>query len=87
MCVSHSLYKPVIYNGMLNTFVVNGNCIITLHSVFVQNIWSIGHCLSVCTYVTGYWKTAIMSHLANCILLAQLIATLMHYPCTVALLG
>ena len=28
-----------------------------------------------------------MSHLANCILLAQLIATLMHYPCTDALLG
>ena len=28
-----------------------------------------------------------MSHLANCILLAQLIAALMYYPCTVALLG
>ena len=29
----------------------------------------------------------IMSHLANCIVLAQLIATLIHYPCTVVLMG
>ena len=28
-----------------------------------------------------------MSHLANCNLLAQLIATLIHYPCTVAIPG
>ena len=28
-----------------------------------------------------------MSDLANCILLVQLIATLIHYPCTVALIG
>ena len=39
------------------------------------------------TYVTGYSKPTIMSHLANCFLLAQLIATLIHYPCTVALMG
>ena len=31
---------------------------------------------SLCTpYVTGFWKTDEMSHLANCFLLAQLIAT------------
>ena len=28
-----------------------------------------------------------MSHLANCTFLAQLIATLIHYPCTVAIPG
>ena len=28
-----------------------------------------------------------MSHLANCFLFVQLIATLIHYPCTVALMG
>ena len=34
-------------------------------------------------------KPTIMSHLANCFLLAQLIATLIHYThaCTVALIG
>ena len=32
-------------------------------------------------------KPTITSHLANCILLAQLIATLIHYPCSVVLMG
>ena len=40
--------------------------------------------------VTGFWKTteiSKISHLAYFILLAQLIATLIHYPCNVALTG
>ena len=39
-------------------------------------------------YVTGYWKTDhVYAHLANCFLLAQLIATLIHYHCTATLMG
>ena len=38
-------------------------------------------------YVTGFGKPTEMSHLANCTFLAQLIATLIHYPCTVAIPG
>ena len=38
-------------------------------------------------YVTGYWKTNYVRTLANCFLLAQLIATLIHYQFTVALMG
>ena len=37
--------------------------------------------------MTGYWKLTELSHSAYSILLAQLIATLIHYPCTVALTG
>ena len=37
-------------------------------------------------YMTGYWKLTEISHLAYSILLAQLIATLIHYLCTVALM-
>ena len=46
-------------------------------------------CVYIHTYVTGYWKTDhnVTLELANYILLAQLIAILMHYSCTVALLG
>ena len=37
--------------------------------------------LKVCiVHVTGYWKLTKMSHLAYFILLAQLIARLLHYP-------
>ena len=45
---------------------------------------------SFCTHATCYnWvvKLTEMSHLANCTFLAQLIATLIHYPCTVAIPG
>ena len=38
-------------------------------------------------YVTGYSKTDHNFTFGQLLLLAQLIATLMHYPCTVALLG
>ena len=40
------------------------------------------------SYVTGVWKSdQNTSHLAYSILLPQLIAMLIHYPCTVALPG
>ena len=48
---------------------------------------------SSCTYIPDIiilldiGKLTEMSHLANCILLPQLIATLIHYPYTVALVG
>ena len=38
-------------------------------------------------YVTGYWKIDHNVTLGQLLLLAQLIATLTHYPCTVALMG
>ena len=42
------------------------------------------HNRKIVDYIQSFSYT---SHLANCILLAHLIATLMHYPCTIALLG
>ena len=45
--------------------------------------------LLIIKIVTGFAKTdhEVKSHLADCILLAQLIDTLIHYPCTVVLMG
>ena len=52
-----------------------------------QNLRSKRYQGSHITYVTGYWKPTKLLHLAYSILLAQLIASLIHYPCTVALTG
>ena len=38
-------------------------------------------------YIYATQKPTIMLHFASCILLDQLIATLVHYLCTVALMG
>ena len=43
--------------------------------------------ITVLLYVTGYWKTDHVRTFGQLLLLAQLIATLIHYQFTVALMG
>ena len=44
MCINVNNYNYAVYaSRLLTPLFVNGSCVITLRSVFVQGIWSIGH--------------------------------------------
>ena len=69
----------------VDTYVSNHNDIMCYY--FWYALLNDSNIFYVSVIVTGFGKLTEMVHLANCIFLAQLIATLIHYPCTVAILG